>query len=209
VCTHASAIILAGGQSLRMGRPKATLPFGSSTVLQRIIDELRGSFDNFLVVAAPLQVEPFPIEHLLESVPGVRLMRDDAAYQGAAFALARALRTARHEFAFVCSCDLPLLRAEVACALCTMLGGYDAVIPEVGGKLQPLCAVYRRGAASLIGEQLNKGERRLTRIAATLNAYNPKDAELRQFDPDLHSFLNVNTPEDYARLLEMQQLKCN
>jgi molybdopterin-guanine dinucleotide biosynthesis protein A len=189
-----------------MGRPKATLPFGSSTVLQHIISELRGSsFDDILVVAAPLQGEPFPIELLLESVPGVRLMRDDAAYQGAAFALARALRTTRHELAFVCSCDLPLLRAEVACALCAMLGGYDAVVPEVGGEPQPLCAAYRRRAASLIEEQLNKGERRLTRIAAALNAYNPKDAELRQFDPDLHSFLNVNTQEDYARVLATQR----
>jgi molybdenum cofactor guanylyltransferase len=201
----ASAIILAGGQSQRMGRPKATLLFGGSTVLQRIIDELRGSFDDILVVAAPLQVEPFPIEHLLEGVPGVRLMRDDDAYQGAAFALARALRAARHELAFVCSCDLPLLRHGVACALCAMLDGYDAIVPKIGGKLQPLCAVYRRSAASLVEEQLTKGERRLTRIAARLNAYNPKDTDLRKFDAGLHSFLNVNTPEDYARLLATQR----
>jgi molybdopterin-guanine dinucleotide biosynthesis protein A len=202
-----SAIILAGGQSRRMGRPKATLPFGSSTVLQRIMSELRGGFDDILIVAAPLQVEPFPIEPLLESVPGVRLMRDDTAYQGAAFALARALRSVRHELTFVCSCDLPLLRHEVASALCTMLSGYDAVVPEIRGKLQPLCAVYRRSAAPFIEEQLNKGERRLTRIAAALNAYSPHDAELEQFDPDLRSFLNVNTPEDYVQLLAMQGAK--
>ena len=88
-----------------------------------------------------------------------------------------------------------------------MLRGYDAVVPEIGGKLQPLCAVYRRSAASLIEEQWNTGERRLTRIAATLNAYSPHDAELEQFDPDLRSFLNVNTPEDYARLLAKQGAK--
>ena len=58
-----------------MGRPKATLPFGSSTVLQRIISELWGGFDDILIVAAPMQVERFPIEPVLESAPGVRLWR--------------------------------------------------------------------------------------------------------------------------------------
>src|SRR6266478_6336127 len=110
----ASAIILAGGQSRRMGRPKAALLFGNGTILERLLGELHSGFDDILIIAAPARSEAFPIEHLLRAAPpSVRLVRDQTAYQGAAGALATALRAARHEIAFACSCDLPLLRAEV------------------------------------------------------------------------------------------------
>ncbi|MBV8452054.1 MAG: molybdenum cofactor guanylyltransferase [Deltaproteobacteria bacterium] len=197
----ASAIILAGGQSRRMGKPKAALRFGNSTILERLITELRG-FDDILIIAAPAQSEPFPIEHLLRAAPSaVRLLRDRTAYQGAAVALALGLAAAKHEIAFTCSCDLPLLRAEVVHALCGMLNGYEAVIPQIAAKPQPLCAVYRRSVATVIEMELASGERRLTRIIAGLRAYRPGDLQLRQIDPELRSFINVNTLEDYNRAL--------
>src|SRR5712692_7190877 len=165
----ASAIILAGGQSHRMGRPKAALMFGNSTILERLIAELRSGFDDILIIAAPAQSEVLPIEHLLRAAPSaVRLLRDCTAYQGAAVALARGLAAARHEIAFACSCDLPLLRAEVVRALYGMLDGYDAVIPEIDGNPQPLCAVYRRDVGASIEAKIASGEHRLTSITAAL-----------------------------------------
>lgn len=200
----ASAIILAGGQSRRMGKPKAALKFGNSTILERLIAELRG-FDDILIIAAPAQSEPFPIEHLLRTAPSsVRLLRDRTAYQGAASALALGLAAARHEVAFACSCDLPLLRAEVVRALCGMLNGYEAVIPHIGGNPQPLCAVYRRSVATVIETELASGERRLTRITAGLRAHRPGEPQLRQIDSDLRSFMNVNTLEDYDQALALK-----
>jgi molybdenum cofactor guanylyltransferase len=147
----ASGIILAGGQSRRMGTPKAALAFGNSTILERIVEELRIAFDDILIMAAPLESEVFPIEHLLQSAAApVHLLRDRGPFEGAAVALARGLAAGADDIAFVCSCDLPLLRCELALALCEMLDGYDAVIPDIGGQPQPLCAVYRRSAASVI-----------------------------------------------------------
>jgi len=199
-----SAIILAGGQSRRMGKPKAALRFGNSTILERLMTELRG-FDDILIIAAPTQSEPFPIEHLLRAAPtAVRLLRDRIAYQGAAVALARGLAAARHEVAFACSCDLPLLRTEVVRVLCGMLNGYEAVIPQIAAKPQPLCAVYRRKVAAVIEMELASGERRLTRITAGLRAHRPSDLELRHIDPELRSFINVNTLEDYNRALAIK-----
>jgi molybdopterin-guanine dinucleotide biosynthesis protein A len=203
----ASAIILAGGRSRRMGRPKAALRFGDSTILERIIAELRGSFDDILILVAPSQSEPFPIEDLPRATGElVHVLRDLVAYEGAAVALARGLAAVRHEIAFVCSCDLPLLRVEVARALCEMIDGYDAVVPEIGGQPQPLCAVYRRGVEGLIRARIAAGERRLTRIVGDLNAYHPGEAQVRRVDPELGSFMNVNSPEDYARALAMHGL---
>jgi molybdenum cofactor guanylyltransferase len=202
----ASGIILAGGQSRRMGTPKAALAFGNSTILERIVEELRIAFDDILIMAAPLESEVFPIEHLLQSAAApVHLLRDRGPFEGAAVALARGLAAGADDIAFVCSCDLPLLRCELALALCEMLDGYDAVIPDIGGQPQPLCAVYRRSAVSVIERQLAAGERRLTHLTAALKAYRPGEAELRQFDPDLRSFLNVNTREAYERALAIER----
>jgi molybdenum cofactor guanylyltransferase len=203
----ASAIILAGGQSRRMGRPKAALTFGNCTILERLIAELGDSFNDILIVAAPEGTETVPIQHLLRTAPpSVRMLRDQMAYQGAAFALALGLAAAANEVAFACSCDLPLLRAEVARTLYGMLNGYEAVIPQIDGKPQPLFALYRRSVAGIIDAQLASGENRLTRITAGLTAYRPRDQELRRIDPELRSFLNVNTPEDYNRALALEHL---
>jgi molybdenum cofactor guanylyltransferase len=204
---YASAIILAGGQSRRMGRPKAALRFGNVTILERLIAELRGDFDDILVLAAPAQSEAFPIEDLLRAAPSpVRLLRDHNAYEGPARPLAHGLAAARNDVAFACSCDLPLLRVEVVRALGRMLNGYEAVIPIIAGTPQPLFSFYRRNAAATIEMQLASGERRLTMITAALKAYHPEDREVREFDPELRSFLNINTLEDYRRACVAERL---
>jgi molybdenum cofactor guanylyltransferase len=207
IMLSASAIILAGGQSRRMGRPKAALMFGNSTILERLIAELGRDFDDILIMAAPAHSEGFPIKRLLRTAPrSVHLLRDRNAYQGAAVALAQGLAAAANDVAFACSCDLPLLRIEVVRALYGMLNDYEAVIPKIAGKPQPLCAVYRRSVVPVIEKQLASGERRLTRITARLRAHRPGELQLREIDPDLRSFMNVNSPEDYNRALAMGQL---
>jgi len=188
-----------------MGQPKAALGFGESTILERIVAELHRIFSDIVVMAAPANAEAFAIEDLLRGSPAeVRLIRDQRAYQGAAVALARGLACMRHDIAFACSCDLPLLRAEVASALCAMLSGHDAVVPEIDGKLQPLCAAYRRRVRAQIEAQIVSGERRLSQIVDRLNLYRPGAAEMRRYDPELRSLLNVNTAEDYALVLAMR-----
>lgn len=197
---------MAGGQSRRMGTAKAGLRFGQRTILEVLIAELRQAFEDLLIIAAPVQNENFAIEDLIRTAPAkVRLFRDRIAYRGAASALSSGLQAAANEVVFACSCDLPLLRAEVAVALCTMLNGYDAVIPQIGGKSQPLCAVYRRQVAGFIENRLASGECRLTLIVRELRAHRPGERKLRRIDPDLHSFLNVNTPQDYNRALTIKQ----
>ena len=204
--SSASAIILAGGRSARMGTAKAALRFGDESLLERMIGELRRRFENIVVVAAPREAEPYRLEALLGADAGsITVVRDETAYAGPAGALARGLQAARDDIAFACSCDLPLLRAEVARRLCDLATGYDAAIPEVGGRLQPLCAAYRRRVATPI-VAIAAGERRLTAIVTRLDMRRVGEAELRTVDSELVSFVNVNTPEDYARALRLAGL---
>jgi molybdopterin-guanine dinucleotide biosynthesis protein A len=208
VVKPASAIILVGGRSARMGQAKATLRLGGTTLIERTIAELTRTdiagtglartFEDIVVVAAP---ESAAIE--LPPLREVTIVHDDDAYQGPVGALARGLRAARHELAFACSCDLPMLRCEVASWLLSLMDGYDAVIPEVSGRLQPLHAAYRRRCAAALDAMLERGEHRLTAIADTASSGITSriipEAEYRRADPDALSCFNINTPEDYAR----------
>ncbi|MGH7778664.1 MAG: molybdenum cofactor guanylyltransferase [Candidatus Binataceae bacterium] len=187
-----SAIILAGGRSSRMGQRKAALPFGDSTLLERTIAELDKFFDDIVIVAEP---------DFAGAPARARLIRDELAYEGPVPALARGLDAARADTAFACSCDLPMLDARVGAALLAMLAGYDAVIPVVGARLQPLHAVYRRRCAGALRALRARGENRLSAIAEIVPTRRVEEDELRPIDPDLRSFLNINTPEDYAHAL--------
>jgi molybdopterin-guanine dinucleotide biosynthesis protein A len=183
-----------------MGRPKAALPFGDSTILDRLIAELLPAFAQLIVVAAPRGSESQTVVEIVARWDAqVTLLHDQEPFAGPVPALIRGLRAARSATAFVCSCDLPLLRAEVASTLCAMIGGFDAVIPTIAGRSQPLCAGYRPDAADLIEALAQAGEARLTALAERLAVRRVAEAEIRLVDPDLRSFLNVNTPADYAR----------
>jgi molybdopterin-guanine dinucleotide biosynthesis protein A len=198
---EAGAIVLAGGRSSRMGQPKAALDFGGVPLLTRTVIELKRRFDHIVVVAAPPS-EEFPrIE-----IAGSKLVHDETAFAGPLDALRRGLDALEREVAFACSCDLPLLNSEVAARLIAMVDDFDAVIPEVGGKIQPLHAVYRKRCASAIEALEATGEKRLVSIADAVNAKRIGEGELRKLDPELRSFFNVNTPEDYQKVLKLAGL---
>jgi molybdopterin-guanine dinucleotide biosynthesis protein A len=194
----AGAIVVAGGRSSRMGRSKASLDFGGVPLLTRVIAELRQRFAQIVVVAAPES------EGVLPPIPeGVLLLRDETPFQGPADALRRALEASTFDVAFACSCDLPLLDADVAAAIVAMLGAFDAVVPEIGGRLQPLHAVYHKRCARALAAMGARGESRLTAIADAVNTRRVNERELRKIDPELKSVFNVNTPDDYRRALEL------
>ena len=77
------------------------------------------------------------------------------------------------------------------------------MIPEIGGRIQPLHAVYRTRCADALEAVAARGEKRLVAIADAVNARVVEERELRAIDPELRSFFNVNTPDDYARALRM------
>lgn len=197
----ASAIVLAGGRSSRMGRPKAALDFGGVPILKRIISELKRRFAEIVVVAAPESEDSLQID-----LPATNVVRDETAYQGPLDALRRGLDAVSNEIAFACSCDLPLLDSEVAAAIVAMLGDFDAAIPIVGEKLQPLHAAYRKRCASALAALGATGESRLIAIADAVNTRRISEDELLVLDPQLHSFLNLNAPDDYQRALKIAGL---
>ena len=197
--TRYSAIVLAGGRSLRMGADKAALHWGGVTMLEHIAAELARGFDDLVVVAGPRQ--DAPVTAL--SSGAARLVSDSAPFEGPVTALRLGLATVHAEVAFVCACDLPFINVELALALCDMAVSHEAAIPVVQGRLQVLHAAYRKTCMTALDAMIGRGARKLQDLASLLNARMVAEDELRAHDPELLSFFNVNTPEDYAHALRV------
>ncbi|MBL9077387.1 MAG: molybdenum cofactor guanylyltransferase [Planctomycetes bacterium] len=196
------AILLAGGRSERMGRPKESLPLHGNTLLGRAVKCLVGAADPVVVVARDEQQALPPLPH------GVVRIHDERSGAGPLEALVTALRWlgdragfAADDAAFVTACDQPFLSAEAVQWLVDRLGDHELVMPRAGGLLQPLCAVYRLSVLAFAERLLATGTETPRSLAAAATARVLDEDELRSFDPRLRFLQNLNTPEDYRRAL--------
>jgi molybdenum cofactor guanylyltransferase len=189
---EATAIVLAGGKSSRMGRPKALLTFDSEPLIAHIVRTLQHLFGEIVVVAAPGQELP--------SLP-VTLVRDDIAYQGPVGGIYYGLKASGGEFSFVTSCDVAFLNLPLISYLISQIAESDVVVPYWDQRFQPLQAVYRRSVLPLLEGQLERGELRPVYLFDKVRTCKIDEAEIRRFDPEGLSFFNMNTPEDYSQAL--------
>lgn len=196
-----AAVVLAGGRGSRLGAPKAGLRLGGLTLLARVVDELKHRFGEIVVVAAAPELD----QPWLAALSGVEIVFDATPYPGPVAALSQGLGAAQAPVVFACACDLPFLRAELAAGLCAMLAPSEqAVAMRIGGRPQPLCAAYRRpDALAALDAMMAAGETRLRELLDRLLTHWAGEAELRALDPELASFFNLNTAEDYARARTM------
>ena len=96
--------------------------------------------------------------------------------------------------------DMPFLSAALLERLRDRAPGATALVPRVAGRPEPLLARYGQQAAPIVREQLARGAHAMIDLLARLTVTWIDEAELRSLDPDLRSIVNVNTPEDLARL---------
>lgn len=192
--TDASAIVLTGGKSSRMGRPKALLLFDNEPLILHIVRELKRMFVEILVVAAPDQDLP--------PLPAVTLVRDDVPYQGPVGGIYYGLKAAGGKFDFVTSCDVAFVNLALISHLVSQISDYDVVVPYWQDRLQPLCAVYRKSLLPLLKEQLDRAELQPVSLYEKVRVRKIGEEEIRFFDPEGLSFLNMNTPEDYRLALK-------
>lgn len=189
----ATAIILTGGKSSRMGRPKALLLFDNEPLIVHIVRALKLIFPEVVVVAAPeQQLPPLP----------ATLVRDDVAYQGPVGGIYYGLEVAREPFAFVTSCDVAFLSVPLISYLTSQISNHDVVVPYWQERFQPLHAVYRKSVLPLLKEQLERGELRPVYLFDKVRTRKIDEDDIRRLDPEGLSFLNMNTPDDYAVALK-------
>lgn len=190
------SVVLCGGKSSRMGRPKHRLPFGNETMLQRVVRILRDEVGSVAVVAAPQQDVP-------ELPEDVFVTRDEAEGMGPLGGIAAGL-TAQHsrvEAVYVSSCDAPFLQPAFVRRMLELLGEHDVAIPHDGDYYHPLAAVYRTALADQARNLLAEGQRRPRMLLERCRTRVVASEELRRIDPELRSLCNTNTPEQYEAAL--------
>lgn len=196
------AIILAGGRSSRMGTDKATLAWRGMTMIEHVVAQLlRGGFAELVVVAGRGRAHAIPG---LAGAPA-RVVWDEGEFEGPLKALRLGLSQVGAQVAFACGCDLPFVNARLATVLCDGAATRDADIPLVDGRLQVLHAAYNQSCIAALDAMIGWGARKLQDLVPLLDARIMEEHELRGHDPRLLSFLNVNSPEDYARALRLAQ----
>ena len=193
------AIILCGGKSSRMGRDKATLPFGPECMLQRVVRLVGEVVDqsSMVVVAAPDQILP-------ELPASIRIARDERQDRGPLEGLAAGLRTLGEEVdaAYATSCDVPLLVPRFVARMFELLDGHDIAVPRDGQHHHPLAAVYRRTVLPHILRLLTADRLRPRFLFDDLDTCEVAVDELKSVDPGLTTLMNLNHPEDYLAALK-------
>jgi molybdopterin-guanine dinucleotide biosynthesis protein A len=181
---QATLLVLAGGESRRMGRTKAWLEVGETTLVRWVAERLAPTFAEVVVSFA----EP---EQVQESVP-YRLVFDRKRSTGPLAGLEAGLAAARNDVTFAIACDMPYVTSELAEMAVAAARGCDAAIARINGRPEPTCAAYRRSALPMITAALDAGRYRAAELAEHLDV-----TWLEGLDPDL--FRSLNAPEDYER----------
>jgi molybdopterin-guanine dinucleotide biosynthesis protein A len=191
-----AGIVLCGGQSKRMGRPKAWLPFGAELMLPRVVRLLREVVSPIVVVAAPDQdVPPLPAE--------VPVVRDEEKGRGPLQGLAAGLTAVRGraDAAYLSSCDVPFLQPAFVRRLIELLGDHAICVPRVGDYHHPLAAVYRLEVADTVEQLLQENRLRPFFLFEALPTRVVAAPELVDVDPTFQTLRNLNTSEEYEAAL--------
>jgi molybdopterin-guanine dinucleotide biosynthesis protein A len=184
VVMQATLLVLAGGESRRMGRTKAWLEVGETTLLQFVVDRLAPAFAEVVLSFA----EPEQVNQLLP----YRLVFDRKPSAGPLAGLEAGLGSARNEVVFAVACDMPYVTRELAEMAVAACYGCDAAIPRIDSRAEPACGAYRRTALPAITAALDAGRYKAVDLVEQLDV-----AWLEGLDPDL--FRSLNGPEDYER----------
>ncbi len=187
-----TGMILAGGQSLRMGCDKALLEIAGVPLLVRTARLVEPLVNGVTVVGSPERYAAL----------GLRIIPDHWAGIGPLGGLGTALRASTATWSLVVGCDLPYLTATwldwfIARALATQA---DALLPQTVHGVEPLCAMYRATCAPVVAAAIEAGVRKVTDGLRGLGVQRVPEEEWKEIESGDVLFKNMNTPEDYAEV---------
>ena len=184
-----TGVLLAGGNSSRMGRNKALMPLAGQRLVDRVLAVLRNIFDDLLMVTNSPD---------LYADLGLRMVPDLVAGKGALGGIHSAIHHTATPHCLVVACDMPFLNAGVLRYLAEQRAGYDVVVPSVHGRPQPLHAVYGKACLQPIARRLETERLNVVSFFPDVRVREVTAEELAGFDPEGLSFRNLNTPEEFA-----------
>lgn len=186
----ACGIILSGGKSSRMGTNKALLKINEIPNVERVKIELQSLVSDLILVSN----DPETYQFLK-----LKTVTDDYPGQGPLAGIHAGLQASTFELNLVVACDMPFVSSKLGQRLLELAEQYDAVIPVINGKQQPLFAVYRKGIFKEIEKCIMTGNLRIKQLLAELNCLYVTEQELAAYTEVRldRIFFNMNHPEEY------------
>lgn len=181
---EATLLVLAGGQSRRMGRPKPWIEVGNTVLIRYVVDRLAGAFSELMVSFS----EPEQMEQLIP----YRVVFDRKRHAGPLAGLEVGLLAAHNQVVFAVACDMPYVERSTAEIAVAAAGSSDAAIPRHDGLFEPVCGAYRKTALPAISGALDMGNYVAHDVVEHLDVTWLEDLDPAQFE-------SLNTPADLER----------
>lgn len=197
-----TGVILAGGQNRRMnGKMKSFLSVGAETILDRQQREMLTICDQLLLVTR----QPAYFSYL-EADSRIKILTDEYG-QGPLAGIYMALSYVNTGDIWVVACDMPYICAKAAKMLQSQRQEThsDAAIPVIDGFTQPLHGVYHPGTVDCLQQILDKGEYKVQAWLDQIRWTSVPDKRFISQNIATTFTMNVNTPADYNRALQMRQ----
>ncbi len=192
-----SAIVLAGGKNLRLGRSKALENIDGKSLIERVIERLRPLTDQILIVTSREKYD-------LPDVGEADILFDLYPEMGPLGGIYTGLLEAQFENSIVVACDMPFLNTDLLRYMVEQAGDFDAVVPRLGeGMVEPLHAVYSQSCRGKMKERLESNRLGVHSFIHDICVRYVERVEYERFDPQLLSFFNVNYPSDLERAITL------
>ncbi len=183
-----SGLVLAGGASQRMGRNKAFLELDGRPLIEIVVERMASVCAEVLIVAGDAQ----PYADL-----GVSVVEDRFRGVGVLGGLHAGLEAAAYDLTLVVGCDMPFLNPDLLRAFADWAEGFDVTLLRQGEQVEPLHGAYRRTCLSAIETAIRARRRRIISFFPHVRVRYVTPDDVIPFDPDLRSFRNLNTPQEW------------
>lgn len=200
-----SAIVLAGGRGRRMGMvEKALLEFEGKTILERLLENLFRVVDEVILSVRDIHQKE-KLLPVLEKFPSreIRFCFDSKEDAGPLEGIRAGLLESRSEYSFVCAGDMPFVNIRVVDLLFEKADGHDVALPRWEERMfEPLHAVYSRKLIPEIEKAFERGKHSvLAPVFEMPDVVFVEVSEIREIDPELRTFANINTVEDLENMI--------
>ena len=189
-----TAIVLAGGESRRMGRDKAFLEMHGRTLIEIVIERLVNCFSSVLISGGPSS----RYEQL-----GCEVVPDEYEGAGALGGICSAVAASPSDSSFVVACDMPFVNPQVVQYLESFADEFDVVIPALARGPEPLHAFYSKACVPFMRAAIEAGDYKIINFFPKVRVKRVAESEWETLDPEGLSFLNINTPADFQRALDL------
>ncbi len=182
-----TGIILAGGKSSRYGTNKAFVEMNGTRLIERVIRVMEPLFGHLIIITNT------PHEYAYLQLP---MVEDLIKGLGPLGGIYTGLESISDEAGFFVACDMPFLNGGLIRHMVEMREDFDVVVPKIDWKIEALHAIYAKRCLPAIRALIDAREYQIIKLFPKVRVKYLNEGEIRRFDPELKSFLNINRPEE-------------